>query len=170
MKRDVALRLATDRLQDVIEDQRTVSNTEILSPDEKVGLADGPRLRESDIVEVNPPTVAIVHDDAGVRDSLKFLLEIMGYSVETFASAAEFLEADRQHLACLLLDYHMSNMSGMELAERLRADGSGIPILLITGSPSPAIVARAAELGATRVLEKPPAEDDLLDFINATRS
>jgi CheY-like chemotaxis protein len=63
----------------------------------------------------------------------------------------------------------MPEMSGMELAERLRADGSGIPILLITGSASPAIVARAAELGVTRVLEKPPSEEDLLDFISATR-
>jgi CheY-like chemotaxis protein len=60
-------------------------------------------------------------------------------------------------------------MTGLELAERLRADGSGIPILLITGSPSPAIAARAAELGI-RVLDKPPTEGDLLDFVNVTRS
>ena len=97
-------------------------------------------------------------------------MEIIGYSVETFASAAEFLKTDIQCLGCVFLDYHMPEMSGMELAERLRADGSGIPILLITGSPSPAIVARAAKLGVTRVLEKAPTEEDLLDFINATRS
>ena len=169
MKRDAALRVAADRLQDVIEDQRTFNKTEILLPDEQVRLADGPRLRGSD-ADVNPPTVAIVDDDAAVRDSLRFLLEIIGYSVETFASAAEFLKTDKQHLACLFLDYQMPEMSGIELAERLRADGSDIPILLITGSSSPAIVARAAELGITRVLEKPPTEEDLLDFINATRS
>jgi FixJ family two-component response regulator len=52
----------------------------------------------------------------------------------------------------------------------LRNDGAGIPILLITGSPSPAIVARAAELGIVRVLEKPATEDDLLDFVTATHS
>ena len=63
----------------------------------------------------------------------------------------------------------MPEMTGLELVERLRADGSGIPILLITGSPSPAIATRAAELGI-RVLEKPLTEDDMLDFINATRS
>ena len=169
MKRDIALRVATDRLQDVIKDQRTFNNTEILSPDEKVQLANDPRLRRAEIADVNPLTIAIVDDDAAVRDSLRFLLEIIGYSVETFASAAEFLKTDIQHLACLFLDYQMPEMSGMELAERLRADGSGIPILLITGSASPAIVARAAELGVTRVLEKPPSEEDLLDFISATR-
>ena len=46
----------------------------------------------------------------------------------------------------------MPEMTGLELAARLRADGSGIPILLITGSPSPAIAARAAEVGITKVL------------------
>ena len=170
IKRDVALRVAADRLQDVIEDQRTLSKAEISLPDEEVWLEDGVHPSGSDMAEVNQSTVAIVHDDAAVRDSLKFLLEILGHSVETFASAAEFLKTDKQHLGCLFLDYHMPEMSGMELAERLRGDGSGIPILLITGSPSPAIVARAAELGVTRVLEKPPTEEDLLDFINATRA
>ena len=64
----------------------------------------------------------------------------------------------------------MPNMTGLELAEKLRADGAVIPILLITGSPSPAIVARAAELDIWRVLEKPPSDDDLINFINTNRS
>jgi two-component system, LuxR family, response regulator FixJ len=115
-------------------------------------------------------TVAIVDDEEAVRDSLRFLLEIIGHPVETFASAAEFLKADLRHIACLILDQHMPGMTGLELAERLHADRAGIPILLITGAPSPAIAARAAKLGINRVLEKPPTEEDLLDFINATRS
>ena len=114
--------------------------------------------------------VAIVDDDAAVRDSLRFLLETIGHSVETFASGAEFLKADRERLACLILDHHMPEMTGLELAERLRADGAGIPILLVTGSRSPAIVARAAEVGINRVLEKPLIEEDLLDFIDGTPS
>jgi CheY-like chemotaxis protein len=64
----------------------------------------------------------------------------------------------------------MPEMAGLELAEQIRADGSKIPILLITGGPSPTIVARAAELGINRVLEKPATGEDLLDFIDATRS
>jgi FixJ family two-component response regulator len=114
--------------------------------------------------------VAIVDDDDAVRDSLQFLLEIVGHPVVTFASAAEFLKADLQHIACLILDQHMPEMTGLELAERLRVDGIGIPILLITAAPSSAIVARAAELGIKRVLEKPRTEEDLLAFINAARS
>jgi two-component system, LuxR family, response regulator FixJ len=121
------------------------------------------------MTEIESRTVAIVDDDDAVRDSLQFLLEVMGYRVTTFASAAEFLDADQQHLACLVLDHHMPEMTGLEMAERLRADRADIPTLLVTGSPSPAIVARAFELGIDRVLEKPPSDEDLLDFINATR-
>ena len=62
----------------------------------------------------------------------------------------------------------MPNMTGLELAGRLRADGAVIPILLITGSPSPTIAASAAELGI-KVLDKPPSEEALIDFINAAR-
>ena len=122
------------------------------------------------MTEGEQQTVAIVDDDQAVRDSLQFLLEVIGYSVDVFASAAEFLLANVQHFFCLILDHHMPNMTGLELAERLRADGSGIPILLMTGSPSPAIVARAAELSIERVLEKPPGDEDLIDFINASRA
>ena len=122
------------------------------------------------MAEVEQRRVAVVDDDQAVRDSLQFLLEIIGHPVETFASGAEFLTADRQHLACLILDHHMPEMTGLELAERLRAAGSGIPILLITGSPSSTTVARAAELGIKSVLAKPPTEEDLLDFIDGARS
>ena len=117
------------------------------------------------MTEANQRQVAIIDDDDAVRNSLRFLLEVVGYAVSGFASAAEFLKAKPINLACLILDHHMPNMTGLELAGRLRADGVGIPILLITGSPSPDMVARAAELGIDRVLEKPPDEEELLDFI-----
>ena len=108
-------------------------------------------------------SVAIVDDDLAVRDSLRFLLEVVGHSVETFDSAAAFLSAKIQHLTCLILDHHMPHMAGLELAEILRVDGAAIRILLITGLPSPAIFARAAELGI-KVLEKPTSDEELLDF------
>ena len=122
------------------------------------------------MTDIEQRRVAIVDDDAAIRDSLRFLLEVIGHPVETFASAAEFLNADIRSIACLILDQHMPEMTGLELAERLRADGSDIPILLITGFQSPAVIARAAELGIKRVLAKPRADEDMLDFINATRS
>jgi two-component system response regulator FixJ len=74
------------------------------------------------------------------------------------------------HLACLITDHQMPHMTGLELVERLRADGIRNPILLIMGSASQAIVAHATLLGIERVLDKPLREQDLLDFIDAARS
>ncbi len=113
--------------------------------------------------------VAIVDDDAAVGESLRFLLETVGHTTQAFASAADFLVADLGEIDCLILDHHMPQMSGLELATKLRADGSHMPILLITGAPSPAIVARAADVGI-QVLEKPPSEEDVLAFIEGSSS
>jgi two-component system, LuxR family, response regulator FixJ len=121
------------------------------------------------MTEAERRTVAIVDDDHAVRDSLGFQLEVIGYTVELFASAADFLQANVRDFACLILDHHMPNMTGLELAGRLRADGAVIPILLITGSPSTTITARAATLGV-KLLDKPPSDEALIDFINATGS
>src|SRR4029077_17872760 len=109
--------------------------------------------------------VAIVDDDCGVLDSMRMLLEVMGYPVATFESAVEFLRTGTRDVECLIVDHHMPGMTGLELAERLRADGADIRILLITASPSPAIFARAAELGIG-VRKKPFGDNDLLDFIS----
>jgi FixJ family two-component response regulator len=114
-----------------------------------------------------PYRIAVVDDDQAVCDSLRFLLEVMGYLVETFLSADAFLAADHQGIVRLILDHDMPQMTGLQLAEKLLAAERGLPILLTTGSPLPDIVARAGALGI-QVLEKPPSDEDLLDFINQT--
>lgn len=115
--------------------------------------------------EAKRQTIAVVDDDDAVRDSLRFFLETLDHPVVTFGSGDEFLAHDGSGLACLILDHHMPEMTGLQLAEELRGIGSRLPILLVTGMPSPSIVIRAAELGVERVLEKPPDEDDILEFI-----
>lgn len=111
--------------------------------------------------------IAVVDDDDAVRESLTFLLTIAGHQVMDFGSAEEFLQCgELDQVLGLILDYHMPRISGLELAARLRAAGWQLPILLITGVPSPAIVARAEELGIEKVLEKPPAEPDIMAFID----
>lgn len=115
----------------------------------------------------HPSVIGVVDDDPAVLDSFRFLLEVAGYQVVTFRSAFDFLQNASEPPACLILDQYMPDLTGLELAERLRSDGSTLPILLITGLPSPAIVVRAAELGIEGVLEKPPDEADILCFANA---
>jgi two-component system, LuxR family, response regulator FixJ len=114
-----------------------------------------------------PRVVGIVDDDVDVRDSLKFLLESANYAVVTFASAAQLLAWETQRLVCLILDHHMPQMTGLQLAEKLRADGVGVPIMLITGSLASELPSQASALGIRWVREKPISERDLLDFINA---
>jgi two-component system response regulator FixJ len=121
------------------------------------------------MAEAPHDTVAIVDDDDAVRHSLQFLLEVTGHKVATFASAAEFQKAELDKLLCLIVDQHMPGMTGLELAQWLRADGNDVPIMLITGLPSPTIHARAAELGIDEVLEKPPDEALLLAFIDTAK-
>ena len=108
----------------------------------------------------------MVDDDLAVLQSLKFLLETVGYSVAAYRSAAEFLKDEAARPACLIVDQHMPAMTGLELVARLREMEAAVPALLITGSPSPAIAARAFQLGVA-MLEKPPLEDDVLSFIDA---
>ncbi|HTB47420.1 MAG TPA: response regulator [Acetobacteraceae bacterium] len=113
--------------------------------------------------------VGVVDDDAAVRDSLRFLLEAANFMVVTFHSAGQFLaDSDRNDLACLLLDHHMPEMTGLELLRRLRRTRGKLPIALMTGSPSAQLSRQALELGATVVLEKPLAEQALFDFVGNT--
>ena len=111
--------------------------------------------------------VAVVDDDPAVLDSLRLLLEVAGHRVAIYASATSFLDDCLAQPACLILDYHMPYMSGLELAERLCVQGVRVPVLLITSSPSAALLARATRLGIEKVLEKPPDEAELLNFVAA---
>jgi two-component system, LuxR family, response regulator FixJ len=114
--------------------------------------------------------VAVVDDDDAVRDSLQFLLETVGCSVATYSSAAQFLnEARPGDLACLVVDQHMPDLTGLQLIGRLRSEGITVPIALITGSPSPDLLRLARELGVEKVLEKPLDDDILLEFVEHAR-
>ncbi len=110
--------------------------------------------------------VAVVDDDEAVRDSLRFLLEIAGHSVATYASASQFLhDAPIGDLACIIVDQHMPGQTGLQLIAELRAQGVRLPVALITGSPSADLVRLASELNVTKVMEKPLDDDMLLNFI-----
>jgi two-component system response regulator FixJ len=110
--------------------------------------------------------IVVVDDDDAVRDSLAFLLTVTGHNVVTYASAADFLDrCDLRRVAGLILDHHMPQQTGLELLASLREDGRTMPVLLVSGSPSPEIVARASALGVDRVLEKPVSDERLMEFV-----
>ena len=110
------------------------------------------------------PGVAIVDDDPAVLASTVFLFTMEGYAVKSYASAGRFLADSGCDHKCLILDHHMPEMTGLELAALLRQNNRLIPILLVSGAVTPTVRARAAALGVENVLEKPPQSSDLLDF------
>ncbi len=112
------------------------------------------------------PTVFVVDDDAGVRDSLAALLEAAGRRVETFASAQTFLETfDPARKGCLLLDVRMPGMSGLELQAKLADESFALPVIIMTGHGDVAMAVKAMKCGAVDFLEKPFKEEGLLTAI-----
>jgi two-component system response regulator FixJ len=111
-------------------------------------------------------TVYIVDDDQGARDSLRALASSMGVRAEVFASAEDFLDDyDPSLPGCLVTDLRMLGMSGMELQEKLAADGIAIPVIIITAHAETSLTVRAVKKGAVNVLEKPCRDYELFDAI-----
>jgi FixJ family two-component response regulator len=107
--------------------------------------------------------IAIVDDDDAVRDGAAQLVQSMGYSTSTFASAEEFLNTGRVHnTSCVIADVQMPGLSGIELQCRLIARGHRIPIIFMTGYPDERVRIRAMEAGAVGFLSKPFSPDHLL--------
>jgi FixJ family two-component response regulator len=109
--------------------------------------------------------VAIVDDDTAARHALEFLLKVLGHQTASYASAAQFLDADLDAFACLILDHHMPGMTGVELIQQLRSDDRAIPIMLISGDLTPDVKEKASHAGADLISDKPPTQAALVDFI-----
>ena len=115
-----------------------------------------------------PLLVSIIDDDKDVRLALGSLLASIGYDVECFDSAETFLTADKAAATgCVVSDVQMTGMSGLDLARRLRDDGQGAPIILISAFATDAIRNQADRVGVHCVLEKPFNPESLLEEIQA---
>jgi two-component system response regulator FixJ len=118
----------------------------------------GPRPRKS--------LIYVVDDDYDVLTSLRFLLETEGFDVCTFRSGSALLGSSTRHGAdCLVVDYKMAGIDGLELAQRLRGLDVNTPIVLITGYPDENISAKASSAGVRQVLLKPNLEESLAECV-----
>ena len=112
------------------------------------------------------PMIYVVDDDTDVLGSLRFLLETDGFDVRTFRSGPALLNANAAAEAdCIVIDYKMPTMSGIDLANSLRTRNVETPIILITGYPDENIQEKAAVAGIHHVLLKPHLEDSLVSHI-----
>jgi FixJ family two-component response regulator len=110
--------------------------------------------------------VYVVDDDLSVREALERLLRTVGWTVETFASAQEFLAHRKENIpSCLVLDVALPGLSGLDLQKRILEANREIPIVFITGHKDVPTSVRAMKAGAVEFLVKPFSEKDLLDAI-----
>ena len=111
-------------------------------------------------------TIAVIDDDAGVRQSLERLLNLVGYSVRSFASAEEFLDSLKSGTAhCAVVDINLGSSSGLELAEHPAVAGAKLPLIFISGAVEDRIRTRATAAGCIALLSKPFKPVELLDAI-----
>jgi FixJ family two-component response regulator len=107
--------------------------------------------------------VSIVEDDQPFRESMRKLMTVLGYTVESFPSAADFLASPLlAKTACLVADVHMPGMTGVELHRQLVDAGYAIPTILVTAYPDEADRAQTLNEGVVCYLRKPVDEEHLI--------
>lgn len=112
------------------------------------------------------PIVFVVDDDASVREALSGLVRSVGWRVETFCSAAEFLRRKpAEGPSCLVLDVGLPGLSGMDLQRKLVAAHRSMAIIFVTGQGDIPMTVQAMKAGAVEFLTKPFREQELLDAI-----
>jgi FixJ family two-component response regulator len=113
--------------------------------------------------------VSVVEDDQFFRESMRRLMRSLGYQVEAFASAADFLASPRLgETACLIADVNMPVMTGVELYRHLTDSGRAIPTILVTAYPNDVDRIRALTDGVICYLRKPVNEQQLKRCLRAT--
>lgn len=117
------------------------------------------------------PLVSVVDDNESVRESLPDLLRDVGFAVQAFSSAEEFLASGYlDETRCLILDVAMPGMSGPDLQRELKRRRQNIPIVFITAQTDQAIRSRVLEEGAVECLLKPFTDTALLAAIKRALS
>jgi two-component system, LuxR family, response regulator FixJ len=111
--------------------------------------------------------VLVIDDDPAVRNSLKFALEVEGFSVQVYSTGAALLEEEEMpQSGCVVADYHLPDMNGLDVLQIMRERDVKLPAILITSHPTAAIRSRATSAGV-RLVEKPLLNDTLFRCIRA---
>jgi two-component system, chemotaxis family, CheB/CheR fusion protein len=120
---------------------------------------DGPR-------DSSESRIIVVDDDRQVREAIRAVLEDDGRVVDTYASCEAFLDAFHPDKSdCLLIDAYLPGMSGIELLEKLHAEGHHLPAVMITGNADVPMAVKAMKAGALDFIEKPISREELMASI-----
>jgi len=113
------------------------------------------------------PSLFVIDDQEAVREALGEMLRVLGYRVETYASADAFLEAfSGPRAGCIVADVRMPGMDGIELVRELSRRGIALPVVLISGHGDVRMAVAAIKAGAEDFIEKPVDDTHLLAAIN----
>jgi two-component system, LuxR family, response regulator FixJ len=120
----------------------------------------------------NDILVYVIDDDDAARDSLEFLLRSAKFEVRTYPSAVAFLDVLTPTIqsGCIITDVRMPQVSGLELLQRLREMGIGMPVIVITGHGDVPLAVQAMKIGAADFLEKPFSDSALLASLRSALS
>jgi FixJ family two-component response regulator len=112
------------------------------------------------------PVVFVVDDDVSVRESLELSIRCEGWQPQTFSSAKEFLNCPRSlGPSCLVLDYSLPDLNGLELQKRVAIERPDMPVIFITGHRDVPMTVQAMKAGALEFLTKPFSDSVLLSAI-----
>lgn len=111
-------------------------------------------------------TIVVIDDDDAVRDSLAALLSSAGFQVSAYESGPSFLESeDVQRAGCLIVDLEMPGLTGLDILNRLIAEGNATPVILISGNYGTPAWERAKHANFAACLEKPFSDEQLLGAV-----
>lgn len=111
-------------------------------------------------------TIHLIDDDADVRKALAFLLGTAGHAVKVYESGTAFLQRlEGLQPGCIVSDVRMPGVDGLELQRRLKDKGIALPMVIMTGHADVPLAVQAMKLGAIDFIEKPFADNVMLDAI-----
>lgn len=112
--------------------------------------------------------ISVIDDDEDFRAAIAHLMQAMGFTIEAFSSAVDFLASPNvRHTSCLITDIHMPRITGIELHNHLVGSGYDIPTILITAYPDDSERTRALDQGVVCYLSKPFDVEALLGCVKS---
>ncbi|MEP9354456.1 response regulator [Xanthobacter sp. KR7-65] len=114
--------------------------------------------------EMRPFVVHIVDDDPAVCSSLKFAFEVDGFSVRTYARSEDLLAGDLPQVGCVIVDYNLPGLNGLDLLRELDRRDVHLPSFLITSNPAQHVRSRATAQGVA-IIEKPLLSNQLAEAV-----
>ena len=118
--------------------------------------------------EHRPALVGVVEDDDVSRQAIARLLRLSGFDAALFDSAEAFIGSPpNRALLCLIVDVHLTGMSGIDLQQKLHSEGSEVPVVISTGDRADTVFERAHEAGCAGFLLKPFSAETLLSLLTS---